>query len=213
MRYVSEEKQQNILNAAAEIFAEKGYYQASIQNITQKAGVSTGTFYIYYKNKEEVLLSIYNQFSDYLNSEIEKKLSRQYSDSIEKLIICTASVVKFYASNSQLSLILLTKTIGMSKLSEKEYYKVFNQICEIFMKIISEIGSGEFDDIYINSIAYVQIVNGLTAQWIAYSAQRSLADLIYMIITYNFNALKIPADSDYIKKNIMSEIFEIEREY
>lgn len=81
------------------------------------------------------------------------------------------------------------------------------------MKIISEIGSGEFDDIYINSIAYVQIVNGLTAQWIAYSAQRSLADLIYMIITYNFNALKIPADSDYIKKNIMSEIFEIEREY
>ena len=55
MRYVSEEKQKNILNASAEVFAEKGYYQASIQNITQKAGVSTGTFYIYYKNKEEKL--------------------------------------------------------------------------------------------------------------------------------------------------------------
>lgn len=207
MRYVSEEKQQNILNAAAEIFAEKGYYQTSIQSITQKAGVSTGTFYIYYKNKEEVLLAIYSQFSESLNNIIEKKISASYSDSIEKLIVCTASVVKFYASNSSLSLILLTKIIGMSKASENEYYKVFNHICEFFMKMISETGSEDFDDIYVLSIAYVQILNGLTAQWIAYSAERTLADLVYNIIKYNFNALKIKADNEYIKKNISCEIF------
>lgn len=77
MRYVSEEKQKNLLNASAEVFAEKGYYQASIQNITQKAGVSTGTFYIYYKNKEEVLLAIYQRFSECLNDMIEKKTLRK----------------------------------------------------------------------------------------------------------------------------------------
>lgn len=207
MRYVSEEKQKNILNASAEVFAEKGYYQASIQNITQKAGVSTGTFYIYYKNKEEVLLAIYHRFSECLNDMIEKKLSRIYSDSIQKLIACTASVAKFYASEPKLSLIMLTKIIGMNKVSENEYYKVFNHICSIFMKIIAETGSDEFDDIYISSVAYVQILNSLTAQWIVYSSERTLADLIYTIITYNFNALKINADSEYIRKNISNEIF------
>lgn len=207
MRYVSEEKQKNILNASAEVFAEKGYYQASIQNITQKAGVSTGTFYIYYKNKEEVLLAIYQRFSECLNDMIEKKLSGNYSDSVQKLIVCTASVIKFYASEPQLSLIMLTKIIGMSKVSENEYYKVFNHICSIFMKIIAETGSDEFDDVYISSVAYVQILNSLTAQWIVYSSERTLADLIYTIITYNFNALKINADSEYIKKNISNEIF------
>ena len=184
MRYVSEEKQKNLLNASAEVFAEKGYYQASIQNITQKAGVSTGTFYIYYKNKEEVLLAIYQRFSECLNDMIEKKLSGNYSDSVQKLIVCTASVIKFYASEPQLSLIMLTKIIGMSKVSENEYYKVFNHICSIFMKIISETGSDEFDDVYIASVAYVQILNSLTAQWIVYSSERTLADLIYTIITY-----------------------------
>ncbi|MGN0676846.1 MAG: TetR/AcrR family transcriptional regulator [Ruminococcus sp.] len=207
MRYVSEEKQKNILNASAEVFAEKGYYQASIQNITQKAGVSTGTFYIYYKNKEEVLLAIYQRFFESLNDMIEKKLSGNYSDSVQKLIVCTASVIKFYASEPQLSLIMLTKIIGMSKVSENEYYKVFNHICSIFMKIIAETGSDEFDDVYISSVAYVQILNSLTAQWIVYSSERTLADLIYTIITYNFNALKINADSEYIKKNISNEIF------
>lgn len=102
---------------------------------------------------------------------------------------------------------MLTKIIGMSKVSENEYYKVFNHICSIFMKIISETGSDEFDDVYIASVAYVQILNSLTAQWIVYSSERTLADLIYTIITYNFNALKINADSEYIKKNISNQIF------
>lgn len=212
MRYVSEEKQQNILNSATEIFAEKGYYQTSIQNITQKAGVSTGTFYIYYKNKEDVLLSIYQQFFECLDSMIEKKMSEKYSDSVEKLIVCTADIVSFYASNPDLSLILLTKTIGMSKISEDEYYKVFNHICSIFMEIISGIDSNEFDDVYISSVAYVQILNGLTAQWIVYSSDRTLEDLIYTIIKYNFNALKIKADSQYIKKHISDEILRKEKE-
>lgn len=207
LRYVSEEKRQNILNASADVFAEKGYYQTSIQNISQKAGVSVGTFYIYYKNKEEVLLAIYRQFFENLNSMIEKKLSGNYSDGIQKLIVCTISVIKFYVSEPKLSLIMLTKIIGMSEISENEYYKVFDHICAVFMKIISETGTNAFDDMYIASIAYVQILNSLTAQWIVYSADRTLADLIYTIITYNFNALKIKADSEYIKKNIVREIF------
>ena len=206
MRHISEEKQNNILNAAAEVFAEKGYYQASIQAITQKAVVSTGTFYIYYKSKEEVLLSLYHQFSAHLDAVIKEKLSSQYADSTEKLIACTAAVVKVYATKPKLSLIMLTKIIGMSKLSENEYYNVFNQLCQVFQHIIAAIRSDRSEELYIFSIAYIQLLNALTAQWIASSDQRSLADLIDMIITYNFRALQIPVDEEIIRKHIIREI-------
>ena len=101
---------------------------------------------------------------------------------------------------------MLTKIIGMSKLSENEYYNVFNQLCEVFQHIIAEIHSDRSEELYIFSIAYIQLLNALTAQWIASSDQRSLADLIDMIITYNFRALQIPVDEEIIRKHIIREI-------
>lgn len=46
---------QNIRTSAMQVFIEKGYYNASIADIAQRAGVSKGLLYNYYKGKEELL--------------------------------------------------------------------------------------------------------------------------------------------------------------
>ena len=40
-----------ILSAAAQVFYEKGYHSASINDITRLAGVASGTFYVYFDGK------------------------------------------------------------------------------------------------------------------------------------------------------------------
>ncbi len=52
------DKQVRILEAAIEIFAEKGFAAASTSEIAQKAGVAEGTIFRHYKTKKELLLSI-----------------------------------------------------------------------------------------------------------------------------------------------------------
>lgn len=52
------EKQIKILEAATEIFAEKGYAATSTSEIAQKAGVAEGTIFRHYKTKKDLLLSI-----------------------------------------------------------------------------------------------------------------------------------------------------------
>ena len=52
------EKQARILEAAIEIFAEKGYAAASTSEIASKAGVAEGTIFRHYKTKKDLLLSI-----------------------------------------------------------------------------------------------------------------------------------------------------------
>jgi len=47
-----------ILDAAHEVFKTMGYYGSSISEITRRCGVSTGTFYQYFKNKEQVFLEL-----------------------------------------------------------------------------------------------------------------------------------------------------------
>ena len=52
-----------ILDAAAKEFAEKGFHDAGISHITQRAGVALGTFYTYFDSKEEVFRALVRDMS------------------------------------------------------------------------------------------------------------------------------------------------------
>lgn len=51
------DKHQRILDAAIEVIAESGYFQARVTDIAARAGVADGTIYLYFKNKEQVLMA------------------------------------------------------------------------------------------------------------------------------------------------------------
>lgn len=79
-----EPKESIILNAAIELFAEKGFYHASIYEIARKAGIATGLLYTYFKNKLDLLLCINIQFWEDVNHQVEKKV-KDLSDPYQKL--------------------------------------------------------------------------------------------------------------------------------
>ena len=70
----------NILSAAAQIFYEKGYHEASINDITRLAGVASGTFYVYFDGKynlyKYLLLQCSHKIRSYLSRSIEGCSSR-----------------------------------------------------------------------------------------------------------------------------------------
>lgn len=51
------------LDAAREAFAEKGYFNTKISDIAERAGRSTGSFYNYYDNKEQLLEALLESFT------------------------------------------------------------------------------------------------------------------------------------------------------
>lgn len=59
MRLKQADKHQRILDAAIKIFAVKGFFQAKVSEIAREAGVADGTVYLYFKNKDELLISIF----------------------------------------------------------------------------------------------------------------------------------------------------------
>jgi TetR/AcrR family fatty acid metabolism transcriptional regulator len=63
-----------ITNAAVDVFAEKGFHQARIADIAKRAGVADGTIYLYFKNKEDLLLSVFEEKMDYLLTELGASL-------------------------------------------------------------------------------------------------------------------------------------------
>ncbi len=55
------DKHDLILDAAIEVFAERGFHHARISDIARRAGVADGTIYLYFRNKDDVLLSIFEE--------------------------------------------------------------------------------------------------------------------------------------------------------
>ncbi|MGQ0590613.1 MAG: TetR/AcrR family transcriptional regulator, partial [Sphingosinicella sp.] len=52
-----------LLEAAAREFGERGYHEAAITGITQRAGVALGTFYTYFESKEELFRALVRDMS------------------------------------------------------------------------------------------------------------------------------------------------------
>lgn len=54
-------KYKQIVDAAVVVIAENGYHQAQVSKIAKQAGVADGTIYLYFKNKEDILISVFEE--------------------------------------------------------------------------------------------------------------------------------------------------------
>jgi TetR/AcrR family fatty acid metabolism transcriptional regulator len=68
------DKRNLITDAAVEVFAEKGFHQARVSDIAARAGIADGTIYLYFKNKEDLLLSIFEEKMDLLLTKLGETL-------------------------------------------------------------------------------------------------------------------------------------------
>src|SRR3989440_10412009 len=57
-------RRKQILEAATQVFAEKGFHRATIKDIARQAGIADGTIYTYFASKTEVLLAILNRLNE-----------------------------------------------------------------------------------------------------------------------------------------------------
>jgi len=70
-------KYQQIIEAAVKVIAENGYYASQVSKIAKEAGVADGTIYLYFKNKEDVLVSVFEEKMGQFIEKIAKVTSEQ----------------------------------------------------------------------------------------------------------------------------------------
>ncbi|ADH98905.1 TetR/AcrR family transcriptional regulator [Salisediminibacterium selenitireducens] len=68
-----------IIDAAVIVFAQNGYHLSKVSKIAKQAGVADGTIYLYFKNKEDILISMFEEkmsvFVDRIKHEINRVTS------------------------------------------------------------------------------------------------------------------------------------------
>lgn len=72
MKERAESTRRKLLEAAEAVIGEKGFFRSSIADITQRAGVAQGTFYIYFKSKEEIFRELVRTMSHDLRRALQE---------------------------------------------------------------------------------------------------------------------------------------------
>jgi TetR/AcrR family fatty acid metabolism transcriptional regulator len=61
-------KRDRILDAAERVFAQRGFFTAKVADIAKEAGVADGTIYLYFKNKDDLLISLFESRMERVNA-------------------------------------------------------------------------------------------------------------------------------------------------
>jgi len=83
-REKNNEKYQAILRAAIKVFASRGFFQSKVADVAQAAGVADGTVYLYFKSKDDLLISIFNETMDDVIAKSRGELQK-IEDPVERL--------------------------------------------------------------------------------------------------------------------------------
>lgn len=83
------QRKKEIIECAIKLFAEKGYQSTSVQDIVSKYGISKGAFYNYFSSKEELLLAIFQYYSD----QIYQIMNQIYEENIHPREIMKKQII------------------------------------------------------------------------------------------------------------------------
>ncbi len=71
------DKRQRILDAAVQVFAERGFFHSRVNDVAEAAGVAGGTIYLYFKNKDDLLISLFEDRMDSILEGLRESLAEE----------------------------------------------------------------------------------------------------------------------------------------
>jgi len=135
-----DERKTEFLDTAQGLFFTRGYEQTAVETIIKKMGLSKGTFYYYFKSKEDLLDALIERMSEKILEEVRKIVNREDLDAITKLNRAYAVTRSVKLENLELLKVLLKVLYDDKNLLFR--YKIYRNSTEImapeFTKIIKQ---------------------------------------------------------------------------
>ncbi|TFH63771.1 TetR/AcrR family transcriptional regulator [Peribacillus frigoritolerans] len=173
-------KYTQIIDAAVIVIAQNGYYQAQVSKIAKQAGVADGTIYLYFKNKEDILISLFHEKMGYFVEQIEEEIKGKTTAS-EKLHVLIQKHFQNLSEDVNLAIVTQLEL----RQSNKELRLRINDVLRGYLNLIDQIiiegkENGEFLPDLNNLLARQMIfgtIDETVTTWVMNEQKYSLPDL------------------------------------
>lgn len=151
-----QERREQVLGCAIELFAEKGYHATTVDDIVTRAGVARGTFYLYFTDKR----SIFDELLDLYIATIDERITR--IDPALGLELCLdltrqniRRVLEISFEQRALTKILLSDAVGLDAEFDRKllgFYQHVSSLLESALRDGQEMGVVRACDVSVNAV-------------------------------------------------------------
>jgi TetR/AcrR family fatty acid metabolism transcriptional regulator len=127
-------KYMQIIDAAVIAIAENGYHQAQVSKIAKQAGVADGTIYLYFKNKEDILISLFEEKMGTFVEKIDEKIAGKKT-AAEKLLIMIETHYQLLSDDHHMAIVTQIEL----RQSNKELRLRINDVLKGYLSVIDKI--------------------------------------------------------------------------
>ena len=189
------DKHSRIIEAAIRIFAQKGYFHSKISDVAQAAGVAEGTIYLYFKSKEDLLISIFEHSMDQFIQKGREEVSQGKTpeEKLRRFVSLHLGLVQEY---QDLSHVLQLELRQSSKFMKEYKPNKFFDYVHIIEEIIQE---GQKQGVFSQDInskiirrAIFGAIDEMALEWILMKDKKySLQDCAHQLNELFLNGMKV----------------------
>ena len=138
MRLKEGNKEKDIIEAAVKVFAKEGYHTAKITTIARKAKVSTGSVYLYYKGKEEILLEIFRRLWKELTTSTQLLVQRTDLDAVQKVDGIIELIFSLFEKNPSLAIVFVNEQNHLVHRGSYDFTALYEKYLDLAQDVMAE---------------------------------------------------------------------------
>jgi TetR/AcrR family fatty acid metabolism transcriptional regulator len=192
-------KYEAILRAAIKVFAGSGFFNSKVADVARVAGVADGTVYLYFKNKDDILASIFNHYMDNALAAGRARLA-EIDDPIVKLQRIVHAHLEGLGRDRNLAVVFQVELRSSTKFMEQFSATKVTEYLELIREVIEE---GQRAGVFrsgLNTKIVAKILFGaldeMATNWVLSHKRYSLAATAEPVLDLFLNGIaRVPSSS------------------
>ncbi|MEM9773797.1 MAG: TetR/AcrR family transcriptional regulator [Chloroflexota bacterium] len=165
-----ETTRKKILDAAMNVFANKGYHDTKLDEIANESSTSKGSIYFHFPNKERLFLSLVDQFADLLEKQTRDAIESQ-PKGIGRVEVALRTVLETFAKYRRPAKILLVQAMGLGQPFEQKRMEINERFARMIADYLQEAyEKGEIPakdiDLEFTAHAWMGAIYHLVIRWV-----------------------------------------------
>lgn len=210
-----EEKRKLIFNTAAKVFVQNGYHKTTVKDIVDKAGVSVGTFYLYFENKEDIFEKIFDAVTA-IHSTVSNQVLQLGKYSVVECF-CRAITASLWTFEryKELTRIMIIEAVGLNPRLEEKRIAAMNQSylqMENILRNLQENHQIDIPDPKIGALVLEGASLNVRTFWLLNEINEPLRSYAYALSFFILQGLGLKFTSDDVRKSINKVLEELDKD-
>ena len=159
---------ERILDAALDIFSQKGYHDTRLDEIVDASETSKGAIYFHFPNKERLFLALVDQFADLLERRVQEAIG-EAPPGMGRVRVALETTLETFSKYRRPAKILLVQAVGLGATFESKRLEINDRFAGLIRRYLEEaveVGEIAPGDMEVTAYAWMGAIYSLVIRWV-----------------------------------------------